>query len=237
MLEIACFEITSAEIALQSSADRIEFCDEITLGGITPEIEEFKYLKEKFLKPIYVMIRPKGGGFFYDSAEFSAMIKSIELFKSWNADGFVFGILDENNEVDVERNTFLVELAKPVPCTFHRAFDRTKNLEKSCEKLIKIGFENVLTSGGEKTAKEGVENLKKLIQKAEETLGGIDIFYANAGFAYYEKIQEPSWDRIDKIYKVNVFSPLFTVAYLNEKLKNPFFMESINKNKLKIYES
>jgi short-subunit dehydrogenase len=66
------------------------------------------------------------------------------------------------------------------------------------------------------------ENLKKLIQKAEETLGGIDIFYANAGFAYYEKIQEPSWDRIDKIYKVNVFSPVFTVAYLNEKLKNPF---------------
>ena len=66
MLEIACFEITSAEIALQSSADRIELCKEITLGGLTPEIEEFKFLKEKYLKPIYVMIRPKGGGFFYD---------------------------------------------------------------------------------------------------------------------------------------------------------------------------
>ncbi|SEF79155.1 copper homeostasis protein [Halpernia humi] len=170
MLEIACFEITSAEIALQSSADRIELCKEITLGGLTPEIEEFKYLKQKFLKPIYVMIRPKGGGFFYDLEEFNMMIKSIELFKNWGADGFVFGILDENNEIDVERNSFLVELANPIPCTFQRAFDRTKNLEKSCETLIEIGFENILTSGGEKTAKEGQENLKMLIEKYSDKI-------------------------------------------------------------------
>jgi copper homeostasis protein len=170
MLEIACFEITSAEIALQSSADRIELCKEITLGGLTPEIEEFKFLKEKYLKPIYVMIRPKGGGFFYDSDEFSSMIKSIELFKSWGANGFVFGILEENNEVDKVRNSFLLELAKPIPCTFHRAFDRTKNLEKSCETLIKIGFENILTSGGEKTALEGQENLKNLVKKYSDQI-------------------------------------------------------------------
>jgi copper homeostasis protein len=116
------------------------------------------------------MIRPKGGGFFYDLEEYSSMIKSIELFKRWGADGFVFGILDVNNEIDVERNSFLVELAEPVPCTFHRAFDRTKNLEKSCETLIKIGFDNVLTSGGEKTAREGVENLKSLIEKFSDKI-------------------------------------------------------------------
>ena len=165
MLEIACFEITSAEIALQSSADRIELCKEITLGGLTPEIEEFKFLKEKYLKPIYVMVRPKGGGFFYDLEEFNAMIKSIELFKIWGANGFVFGILDENNEVDKKRNSFLVELAKPVPCTFHRAIDRTKNLEKSCETLIEIGFQNILTSGGEKTASQGKDKLRNLVEK------------------------------------------------------------------------
>ena len=170
MLEIACFEITSAEIALQSSADRIELCKEITLGGLTPEIEEFKYLKQKYQKPIYVMIRPKGGGFFYDSEEFATMIKSIEQFKIWGADGFVFGILDENNEVDKARNSFLIELAKPIPCTFHRAFDRTKNLDKSCETLIEIGFENILTSGAEKTAIQGKENLKKLVEKYSDKI-------------------------------------------------------------------
>lgn len=165
MLEIACFDLTAAEIALQSFTDRIEFCKEITLGGITPEIEEFKYLKEKFRKPIYVMIRPKGGGFFYDDTEFLTMLKSLELFKIWGADGFVFGILDENNEIDIARNSLLVELAGTVPCTFHRAFDRTKDLEKSCETLIEIGFENILTSGGEKEAALGTEKLKKLIEK------------------------------------------------------------------------
>lgn len=170
MLEIACFEIGSAEIALQSSTDRIEHCKEITLGGLTPDIEEFKYLKEKFRKPIYVMIRPKGGGFFYDSEEFNLMVKSIELFKSWGADGFVFGVLDENNEIDKARNSFLIELAKPIPCTFHRAFDRTKDLEKSCETLIEIGFENILTSGGEKTALEGKENLKSLVEKYSDKI-------------------------------------------------------------------
>ncbi|MGS0748937.1 copper homeostasis protein CutC [Halpernia sp. GG3] len=170
MLEIACFEITSAEVALQSSADRIELCKEITLGGLTPEIEEFKFLKKKYLKSIYVMIRPKGGGFFYDSEEFSGMIKSIELYKNSGADGFVFGVLDENNEVDKVRNSFLVELAKPIPCTFHRAFDRTKNLDKSCETLIEIGFKNILTFGGEKSAMEGKENLKKLIEKYSDKI-------------------------------------------------------------------
>lgn len=165
MLEIACFELTSAEIALQSSADRIEFCRNIKLGGLTPDIDEFRYLKEKFFKPIYVMIRPKGGGFFYDESEFSDMIKSIELFKKNGADGFVFGILNAENEIDVERNQFLRELAGTIPCTFHRAIDRTKSVEKSCETLINIGFKNVLTSGGEKTARQGQENLKVLIEK------------------------------------------------------------------------
>lgn len=165
MLEIACFDITSAETALQSPADRIELCREITEGGLTPEIEEFKYLKEKFHRPIYVMIRPIGGGFFYDLDEFNKMVKSIELFKIWGADGFVFGILTSDNKIDVERNSFLVQLAHPVPCTFHRAFDRTENLDTACEKLIEIGFENVLTSGGEKEAALGTKKLKELIGK------------------------------------------------------------------------
>ena len=80
MLEIACFEITSAETALRSVADRIEFCAEQQLGGITPNIEEFRYLKSVYRKPMYVMIRPKGGPFFYSEAE----IKPIKTAKTDN---------------------------------------------------------------------------------------------------------------------------------------------------------
>ena len=165
MLEIACFEITSAETALNSMADRIEFCHDFEKGGITPDFYEFMHLKRTFKKPVYVMIRPKGGPFFYSDSEFLEMKTSIITFKEGGANGFVFGILDSENEIDVAKNRALVELAGDVPCTFHRAFDRTKNLEKSLETLIQLGFRTVLTSGGKKSALEGKENLKNLIEK------------------------------------------------------------------------
>ncbi|KUJ56587.1 copper homeostasis protein CutC [Chryseobacterium aquaticum] len=163
-LEIATFDITSAEIALNSVADRIEFCADISLGGITPNIEEFKYLKEKYLTPIHVMIRPIGGNFLYSNQEFLQMQNDILAFSKANADGFVFGILDENHEVDVEKNKILVDLANGKPCVFHRAIDRTKNIFESTEKIIELGFKEILTSGGENSALDGKENLKKIVE-------------------------------------------------------------------------
>ncbi len=165
MLEIACFEITSAETALQSMADRIEFCQDFEKGGVTPDFYEFMHLKRTYKTPVYVMIRPKGGPFYYSAAEFIQMKSSVITFKEGGADGFVFGILDSENEIDVAKNNELLELAGDVPCTFHRAFDRTSDLEKSIEILIKLGFKTVLTSGGKKSAMDGKENLKKLIEK------------------------------------------------------------------------
>ncbi len=66
------------------------------------------------------------------------------------------------------------------------------------------------------------ENIGKLISYADSTIGGIDIFFANAGFAYYEKINKSDWDRIDRIYKTNVFSPIYTITELNTTRKSPF---------------
>lgn len=165
MLEIACFEITSAETAIQSMADRIEFCENMELGGLTPNFYEFLHLKRNYKTPIYVMIRPSGGSFFYSESEFTEMKKDIIIFKEAGADGFVFGILNANNEIDEAKNAELITLAGDIPCTFHRAFDRTKDLEKSIETLIKLGFKTVLTSGGKSSAVEGKENLKNLVQK------------------------------------------------------------------------
>lgn len=176
MLEIACFEITSAEIACESMADRIEFCDDFEKGGTTPDFYEFMHLKRHYQTPVYVMIRPKGGPFFYSDAEFIEMKTSIITFKEGGADGFVFGILTSNNEIDEARNKELIELAGETPCTFHRAFDRTADLEISIQTLIKLGFKTVLTSGGEKSAMEGKEALKSLVQnysdKIEILIGG-----------------------------------------------------------------
>lgn len=165
LLEIACFEMTSAETALRSVADRIEFCAGQSLGGITPNIDEFRYLKSHYSKPIFVMIRPKGGGFLYSDEDFLRMKNSIVEFKNAGADGFVFGVLSHGNIIDMERNRELLSLAAGKPCTFHRAIDRTPDVEKSVGKLIELGFRNVLTSGGEDTAMKGREVLKTLVER------------------------------------------------------------------------
>ncbi len=170
MLEIACFEVTSAETACQSMADRIEFCDNFELGGTTPDFYEFMHLKRNYKTPVYVMIRPKGGPFFYSDDEFVEMKSSIISFKEGGADGFVFGILTSDNEIDEAKNRELLELAGSTPCTFHRAFDRTADLEKSIHTLIKLGFKTVLTSGGKSTAMEGKEMLKILVGKYSDQI-------------------------------------------------------------------
>lgn len=177
MLEIACFEITSAETALRSVADRIEFCSEQQQGGLTPNIEEFRYLKSVYAKPIYVMIRPKGGSFMYSETEFEMMKRDLTAFKNLGADGFVFGILDHGNLIDEQRNRILIEVAGEVPCTFHRAIDRTPDLEQSVQILSDLGFKSVLTSGGVSSAMQGKEILKTLVEKFS---GKIDILIGGA---------------------------------------------------------
>lgn len=162
-IEIACFNPESARIAFESGADRIELCDGLSEGGTTPDFEVTKQLLEKIDIPVFVMIRPRGGDFTYSDAEFEQMKNDLIHLKSLNIDGFVFGILDDNDEVNIQQNKALVELAAPLPCTFHRAFDRAKSLEESLEKVIECGFMTILTSGQKPNVVEGKENLKKLV--------------------------------------------------------------------------
>ncbi|MDR6526019.1 copper homeostasis protein [Chryseobacterium rhizosphaerae] len=163
-IEIACFNPESAVIAFENGADRIELCDGLSEGGTTPGVEVTQELREKINIPIFVMIRPRGGDFTYSEAEFEQMKTDLIQLKSLKVDGFVFGILNENDEVNTEQNKALVKLATPLPCTFHRAFDRAKGLEESLEKVIECGFTTILTSGQKPNVSEGKENLKKLVE-------------------------------------------------------------------------
>ncbi len=172
MLEIACFNLESALIAEKAGADRIEFCSEIKQGGLTPDFNDFKKLKNSIKIPVFVMIRPRGGDFCYSENEFEQMKKEIARFKKEKADGFVFGILGENNSVNPEKNKELIELAKPLPCTFHRAFDRAEDYKKALLEIIKCGFITILTSGTKKNVSEGKKILKELIEISD---GKIDI--------------------------------------------------------------
>ena len=169
-LEIACFNLESVRIAANSGAHRIEFCHAIEVGGTSPSFEEVRQIK-KFLKiPLYIMIRPRGGNFVFSPSEFDQMKMEIEHFKSLNVDGFVFGILEADHSIDVKKNADLIALASPLPCTFHRAFDQTKNLSKSLESLIECGFSTLLTSAGEANVVNGVEGLRNLIELAKNRI-------------------------------------------------------------------
>jgi copper homeostasis protein len=175
-IEIACFNPESAMTAFENGADRIELCDGLSEGGTTPDFEIAKQLRNKINIPIFVMIRPRGGDFTYSDAEFEQMKSEIIMMKSLQVNGFVFGILDKNDEVDIKRNQQLVEIAKPYPCTFHRAFDRAKDLENSLEKVIECDFKTILTSGQKPNVSEGKENLKTLVElsngRIEILIGG-----------------------------------------------------------------
>lgn len=169
-LEIACFNLESALIAQQGGADRIELCDDFSCGGITPNYGTFETSRKLIHIDLFVMIRPRGGNFIYSNEEFEQMKKEILHFKKMNANGFVFGILNEDGSVNKNQNKELVELAKPLPCSFHRAFDVSKDLTKNLEDVIECGFKTILTSGQTKSAIEGINQLQELVKQSKNRI-------------------------------------------------------------------
>jgi copper homeostasis protein len=162
-LEVACFNLESVAIVAQSNADRVEFCDEFKAGGTTPSMENTLKARLLFSKELLIMIRPRGGDFNYSEAEFKEMKRSILELKNTGIDGFVFGILNQNNKVDIQRNSELVNLAKPLPISFHRAIDYTEAYFEAIETCINIGFKTILTSGHQSKIELGMETVQQAI--------------------------------------------------------------------------
>lgn len=169
-LEIACFNLESAVIAQQNGADRVELCAGIEFGGTTPNFDVTSKVRQLVDIDLNVMIRPRGGNFVYSDGEFEQMKSELSEFKKLNVNGFVFGILDQNNKVDIKRNTELVDLASPFPCTFHRAFDEIINFEQALEEIISCGFSTILTSGTKANITQGKEILRQLIVQADNRI-------------------------------------------------------------------
>lgn len=165
-LELACFNEASAVTADRLGADRIEMCEGYHQGGITPDFDLVKKLTRTLSTPIFVMIRPRSGDFVYTDAEFAQMQQSVKTFLSLPVQGFVFGICTPESEVDCLRNTELVQCAAPLPCTFHRAFDRLNNPEEALEQLIACGFKTILSSGQAVNALSGSDKLSQWVMQA-----------------------------------------------------------------------
>ena len=165
---VESFQETIAAVA--GGATRIELCEHLECGGTTPSSGTIKQVLEKFDVPVFVMIRPRGGDFCYSDDEFQIMCHDIEVCKSLNAPGVVFGLLNDDNTIDTERTEKLVQLARPMQVTFHKAIDETKDLILAVKQLKVIGVNRILTSGGKQTALEGQRMLLEMIRIADNQL-------------------------------------------------------------------
>jgi copper homeostasis protein len=167
LLEIACFNLQSCLIAQKAGAHRIELCENYKAGGVTPSETLITEARKNLQINLFVMIRPREGNFIYSDSEFEQIKLQINFCKQNKCNGIVFGILNSENKVDKVRCKELVELAKPMQCTFHRAFDEIQNSDDAMKDIISCGFLRILTSGKQKTAIEGIDLLNTLMQKAE----------------------------------------------------------------------
>ena len=170
LLEICCFNIQSAIMAQELGAQRIELCADALAGGTTPAYGTIELARQKLDIPLYSIIRPREGDFFYDDEEFLAMKRDIAICKELGCDGIVTGILLKDGQVDNKRMSILIERAYPLGVTFHRAFDWTKDPFQSLEDIISLGCERILTSGQRPDAILGAELIAELILRADHRI-------------------------------------------------------------------
>lgn len=166
ILESPVFTIEAAVKAADFGVHRLELCADFAEGGETPSAGALKFLKERLNIPIFVMIRPRGGDFVYTPDELEVMKRDIQILSSFGADGFVFGVLDAEGNVNKAACKVLLEAADGLPCTFHRAFDICKYPKRALEDVISCGFERILTSGGENDVGKGLNSILELLRLA-----------------------------------------------------------------------
>lgn len=225
-LEIVATSVQSAINAEKGGADRIELCSELAVGGITPSFGLIRQVLEKISIPVFVLVRPRGGNFVYSDDEFEIIKKDIQLCKDLGCTGIVSGVLNEDNSIDFIRTKELIEFAKPLSFTFHRAFDLTPNPFEDLEKLIEIGADRILTSGQNDSAEKG---LNVLIQLKEKTQNRITIL--PGGGVNAENVH---------LFKENGFTEIHasasSVYQENEKPKISFITEKFL-DEMKLFQS
>jgi copper homeostasis protein len=169
-LEICLESVDSVIASDRGGAQRVELCADLLEGGTTPSAGTIRAARENAKIAINVMIRPRGGDFLYTDAEFASMQHDIRIAKELGADGIVLGLLRPDGTVDVERTRQLVELAKPLPVTFHRAIDVSRDLLQALEDVISTGAARVLTSGGRPSIVDGAAMVARMIEAAKNRI-------------------------------------------------------------------
>jgi copper homeostasis protein len=170
LLEICCGSIDDAIEAEKGGADRVELCSALFLGGLTPSLGTIQEAKRRLKIPVVVMVRPRAGGFAYSEAEMASIERDVEAAVEAGADGIVFGILQADGRIDLARCRRIRQLIGERQAVFHRAFDVTPDPYEALEQLVDLRITRVLTSGQKDSVPEGVELIRKLIERAGERI-------------------------------------------------------------------
>jgi copper homeostasis protein len=137
-------------------------------GGTTPPLGLIRSVKRAAGIPVFVLVRPRAGDFVYSANELAAMGRDVETAIAAGVDGIVTGALTRQCKVDADAMQRLVEAARGLPVTFHRAFDGVVNRLEALDHVIELGLTRILTSGGASAASEGAESIGELVRHAAQ---------------------------------------------------------------------
>ncbi len=165
-LELCAASIEAITLAKSLDFDRIELCENLEQGGLTPSAGMITYALDNGIDT-HVLVRPRAGGFCYSPEEIAVMERDLAFCQQAGVQGVVVGILKSNFDLDTESLGTLKEKFPDFEWTFHRAFDESIDWKRSMDQLIKLGFHRILTSGFASHVDIGLTNLKEMRQYAD----------------------------------------------------------------------
>ena len=174
-IEVCVTSAKAIRFAKKAEVDRIELCQNLEVGGLTPTLGMILSALEIGIET-HILIRPRLGGFCYSDDEFEMILKEMDSLSSLPVAGFVIGLHNANKDLEVDRLKKIKLAAQDKDLTFHRAFDDLRDWKASVDILAQNGFKRILSSGLASTVDAGLKNIPEMLDvfngKLELMVGG-----------------------------------------------------------------
>lgn len=174
MLEICVETVAGIDAAIAGGADRVELCSALALGGLTPPLSLIRHAAAAPI-PAHLLVRPRDGNFRYDAAEAVLCAEDIRTAAEAGLAGVVIGASEQDGGIDAELLASWIAHARtegekrgrPLSLTLHRAFDLCPDPLDALDTAIELGFDRILTSGGQPRAIDALDSLAALVRRAD----------------------------------------------------------------------
>ena len=178
-IELCVASIEALQIVKDLRIDRIELCQNLEQGGMTPS---HGFIEMALLNEIetHVLIRPRAAGFTYSEDEIQLMLNDIKDCRELGVKGIVIGALNINKTIDRDAMLRMKEVAKDLEITCHRAFDDSFDWKNSMDVLIEAGVNRILSSGLSSSVELGLPILTEMMKYANSRIeimvgGGVNL--------------------------------------------------------------